>query len=113
MKSQEVNAGKSSSSSFFSISIPTILINRSKLGGPSTTAWNSGNGKGRSKLSEPYKGTRAGYEGWSDGIASGNKVGSRPTNQAVALDYRRNVESLNDEVSYDTTITFSALTEFW
>ena len=30
------------------------------------------------------------------------KVGARPTNQSAALDYRRNLTFLNDEVSYDT-----------
>lgn len=38
MKSQEVNAGKSSSSPVLAISILSIFINRSKHGGPSTTA---------------------------------------------------------------------------
>jgi vacuolar-type H+-ATPase subunit H len=37
MKSQEVNAGKSSSSPVLAISILSIFINRSKHGGPSTT----------------------------------------------------------------------------
>ena len=30
------------------------------------------------------------------------KVGAHPTNQSAALDYRRNLTFLNDEVSYDT-----------
>ena len=38
MKSQEVNAGKSSSSPVHAISMLSIFINRSKHGGPSTTA---------------------------------------------------------------------------
>ena len=35
------------------------------------------------------------------------KVGARPTNQSAAMDYRRNLSSINDEVSYDTIITSS------
>jgi hypothetical protein len=33
------------------------------------------------------------------------KVGARPTNQSAALDYRRHLTSLNEEVSYDTIAT--------
>jgi hypothetical protein len=32
------------------------------------------------------------------------KVGARPTNQSAALDYRRHLTALNDEVNYDTII---------
>ena len=35
------------------------------------------------------------------------KVGACPTNQSAAMDYRRNLSSINDEVSYDTIITSS------
>ena len=35
------------------------------------------------------------------------KVGARPTNQSAVMDYRRNLSSINDEVSYDTIITSS------
>jgi hypothetical protein len=35
------------------------------------------------------------------------RVGARPTNLSAALDYRRCVSFINDEVSYDTIITSS------
>lgn len=40
------------------------------------------------------------------------KVGARPTNQSAALDYRRHLTALNDEVSYHTNITSSTYSFF-
>ena len=39
------------------------------------------------------------------------KVGARPTNQSAALDYRRNLKSINNDVSYDSIHTSFLFTD--
>ena len=39
------------------------------------------------------------------------KVGARPTNQSAALDYRCNLTSINDDVSYDSIHTSFLFTD--